>query len=222
MPFSLNPMKVNSKSKPNSPKQQEKVKKTIQDLIPLKDLEEGVLITPENKMIMSLKVSALNLELASNAECNELFDLFEGFLMSLSFPIQFTNVSMPVDLSSYISEQKRILNQTKNPYRRMLQESYIEFAREIEVSQDIMQRHRFVIFSQMLKEDTPQSRYETRLELEEKKDDIISGLSELDLTAEPVTDLDMIRYLHALFDYTAAQNRPIESSFVPQIIEGGK
>lgn len=173
-------------------------------------------------MVQCLKVSAINLELTSNAECNELFEVFEGFLMALNFPMQFANVSMPVDLTSYISEQERIYKQTKNQYKRMLQESYIEYARGIELSEDIMQRQRYIIFSEQMKEDTDQIRFETQLEIEEKNSEIISALVELDLVAEPVTDLEMVRYLHTLFDYNGAQNRPITDLKIPQIIQGVK
>lgn len=203
-------------------KNQQVARKSIQDLIPLKEIENGLLITPDNKMVKCLKVSAINLELTSNAECNELFELFEGFLMSLNYPIQMTNVSMPVDLSLYISEQEKLLEMTKNPYKRMLQESYIEYSKGIEVSQDIMQRQRYIIFFEKMKEDSPEMRYETSLEIEEKKDEIVASLSELGLKAEDVTDIELIRYLHTMFDYEGAQNRPIENTFVPQIIEGGK
>ncbi|USK77790.1 hypothetical protein [Peribacillus frigoritolerans] len=55
-----------------------------------------------------------------------------------------------------------------------------------------------------------------------KKQEIIDSLSELELEAEGVTDIELIRYLHTMFDYSTAQKRPIESSFVPQIIQGGK
>lgn len=210
-----------SQPKTKEMNKEKSAKKTIQELIPLKGIEQGLLITPDNRIVQCLRVSAVNLELTSNAEANELFEIFEGFLMSLTYPIQLTNVSMPVDLKSYILEQERIHNETKNPFKRMLQESYIEYAKDIEVSQDIMQRQRYVIFSEKMKEDTPESRYETILEIEEKKDEIIASLSEMELTAEPVSDLDIVRYLHTLFDYSGAQNRPIESTDIPQIIQGG-
>lgn len=195
---------------------------SVQDLIPLKDIQDGILITPDNKMVQCIKVSAINLELTSNAECNEIFETFEGFLKTLTYHVVFTNVSMPVDLTTYINDEKQILNETKNPFKQMLLESYIDYSEEIEINQDIMQRQRYVIFAEKMKEDTPEERYETTLEIEEKKQEIVDSLSELELTAEGVTDIELIRYLHTMFDYSTAQNRPIESSFVPQIIQGGR
>jgi hypothetical protein len=171
---------------------------------------------------MLLKVSALNLELTSNAECNELFERFEGFLMAVNYPVQITNISMPVDLKGYIADQKALLKETKNPYKRMLQESYIEYAAQIEIQQDIMQRQRYVIFFEKMKEDTPEERYRALLELEEKKADIVASLTELELETEQINDLEIVRYFHTLFDYEGAQNRPIQDSNVKQIITGGK
>lgn len=208
-------------NKKEQKKKEETAKKSVQDLIPIKEIENGFLITPDNKMVMVLKVSALNLELASNAECNEIFEIFEGFLMSLTYPVQITNVSMPVNLKVYISEQESIHKKTQNDYKKMLLESYIDYSKEIELSQDIMQRQRYIVFSEQMNEDTPEKRSLTMLEMYEKKDEIVASISELDLEAEQVNDLELIRYLHAMFDYSGAQTRPIESPIVPQIIMGG-
>ncbi|USK72639.1 hypothetical protein [Peribacillus asahii] len=142
--------------------------------------------------------------------------------MTLTYPVQLTNVSMPVDLKSYIADQKKLHEKTKNSFKRMLQESYIDYSKKIEVSNEIMQRQRYIIFCEQMKEDTDEIRYNTALEIREKREEIETAIAEMGLIAEPVTDLEIIRYLHTLFDYTGAQNRPIQNTFVPQIIEGGR
>lgn len=180
------------------------------------------MITPENQIVMCLKVSAINLELTSFAEANELFEIFEGFLMSIDYPIQITNVSMPVDLKSYISDQETKLRETKNPFKKKLLISYIDYAKEIEVSQDIIQRQRYIIISEKMKEDTPESRSEKMLELFERRDEIKASLAEMNLTVEEVNDLEIMRYLHTMFDYNGAQNSPIDNPIIPQFIHGGK
>lgn len=202
-------------------KQEILAKKSIQDLIPIKDVEDGLLITPDNIMVQVLKVSAINLELASNSECNELFEQLENFLIGLTFPVQVTILSMPINLNSYISEQKKIYHAETNPYKRMLQESYIEYTEDIELSQDIMQRQRYIKFAEQLKENTPEARYDTRLEFDEKKEEIIAALAELELTVEPVRDLEIVRYIHTLFDYEGAQNLPIQDLSISEIVKGG-
>lgn len=194
--------------------------KSIQDLIPLKDLESGLLITPDNKVVQCLKVSAINLELTSVSECNDIFEIFEGFLTSLSYPVQLTNVSMPIDLKKYITEQEELVQETENLHKKMLLDSYINYAKDIETSQEIMQRQRFIIITEQLKEDTPETRFNAILSLEEKKVDITSSLKEMELECEPVTDLDILRYLQTLFDYKGAQYRPIRATVIPDIVQG--
>ena len=178
------------------------------------------MITTENKLVQCLKASAVNLELTSNLETNELFEKFEGYLMSLTYPVQYATVSMPIDLAVYIGEQEKLLEQTLNPYKKELIKSYIEYARSIEVNQDIMQRQRFIIITEQMKEDIAKERFEAMLNLEEKVTEIKAALDEMNLECEPVNDLEMARYLHTLFDYTGAQNRPIKDVSVPEIITG--
>lgn len=178
------------------------------------------MITPDNQVVQCLKASAVNLELTSNLETNELFEKFEGFLMSLTYPIQSTTVSMPIDLAIYIGEQEVLLEKTLNPFKRELIKGYIDYARSIEINQDIMQRQRFIIITEQMKEDVEKERFEAMLNLEEKVNEIKAALDEMDLECEAVTDLEMARYLHTLFDYIGAQNKPIEDVQVPEIITG--
>lgn len=218
-------MLFKKKEAPTTPtltKQEQQAQTSIQNLIPLHDLENGMLITPDLLMVQCLKVSAINLELTSNLELNELFELFEGYLITLTYQVQFANVSMPVDLSQYIAKKEQIYEKTINHHKRKLLKSYIDHAKAYEVSQEIMQRQRFIIFSEQITEDTPEGRHDVFLALKERREEVISNVSQLGLEAEPVTNLDLVRYLHTLFDYNGAQNRPIDSLEVAQIIEGGR
>jgi hypothetical protein len=210
------------KRKTKEQKQQEEAQKSVQQLIPLKSLRDGKFLTLDNKLVQILRVNSINMELMGNLEANDLFERYEGFLSTLTYPTQQTIVSMPVDLKTYIDQQKQILANTTNPFKRMLLEDYIQYAKDIETSQDIMQRQRFVAFYIKPKNDTEDALFEAELELNERRDEIMTAVSELDLMAEEVTDLEIVRYFHTLFDYTGSQNRPIESTIVPQIIHGGK
>ncbi|PGQ88350.1 hypothetical protein [Priestia megaterium] len=141
--------------------------------------------------------------------------------MSLNYDVQMTNLPMPVDLSQFIAELEDMYENTENPFKRRLIRSQIEHNQDLEKNQNMMQRQRYVIFAESIKEDTPSGRHDVFLELKERREEVISSLTEMDLTAEPVTDLDIVRYLHTLFDFSGARTRPIESLDVPQIIEGG-
>lgn len=210
------------KRKTKEEKQQERALQSVQELIPLKSLRDGKFLTLDRKLVQVLRVTSVNVELMGNLEANDLFERYEGFLSTLNYPTQQTIVSMPVDLKTYIDEQKQILANTSNQYKRMLLDDYIEYAKDIEMSQDIMQRQRFVLFYIKPKNDSEEALFEAELELNERRDEIMAAVSELDLLAEEITELEIVRYFHTLFDYSGSQNRPIESTIVPQIIHGGK
>jgi hypothetical protein len=169
-----------------------------------------------------LKVSAVNMDLMSYLEVNNLLESYEGFLTSIDFHIQTLNLSMPIDLKSYVSEQKAILTKTKNPFKQKLLKGYINHSVAIENSQDMIQRQHFLLFFEQMKTDDEKGYFDASVDLSEKKDDVVASLQELELIIDEVTDLEIIRNFHTLFDYKGSQYNPIESPIVPVIIEGGK
>lgn len=209
--------------KPKSKKKEVmKNERSIQDLIPIKAIENDLLITLDNKVVMHLKVSPVNLELISNFALEQLFGKFEQVLTGLNYHFQTLNISMPVDLSRYIQEQREILNKTTNKFKRKLLEGYIKYAEDIEKRENIMQRQRIIAFYEVMKEDTPEERYKALLELEEKRNELMSGISELELEVKQATEKEIIHEFHTIFDYKTAQNRPIDNSNIPQIIIRGE
>jgi type IV secretory pathway VirB4 component len=195
---------------------------SAQELVPIKALDSGVFVTPDNRMVQILKVSAINLELMSNAEVNEILEEYEAFLKSLMFEVQIEMVSQPVDLKRYIETQQEILKGVHNPYRRKLLEGYIEYARNIEISQNIIQRQRYIIFDESIKMTGRKGYEDAILELQGKMETVVSGLKDLDLIVEEVTDLEIMKYFQIFFNYSGAQYTPILSDQVPQITLGGK
>jgi hypothetical protein len=167
-------------------------------------------------------VNAVNTQLMSDEELTDFFEEYEAFLKSLNFKIQQQIVSQPVDLKVYIDSQKEILEQIHDPKRKQLLESYIEYAKEIETSSQIIQRKRYIIFSAPIRHKTEKAYRLALSELKENEKHVISGLGGLDLKAEPLNDLELIRCLHVLFDYENAQLQPSLNDEIQQTITGGR
>lgn len=203
-------------------KQEEVAKKSIQDLIPIKEIKDGVLITPDNKAVQIIKVSAINAELMSYLEVNNLLESYEGVLSSVDYHIQTLNLSMPIDLKSYISDQQATLDKTKNPFKQRLLKGYINHSIGIENSQDMIQRQHFLLFFEKIKSDNEKDKQDALIDLHEKKEHLIASMRELELVVEEATKLEIIRINHTLFDYVGSQHYPIERPEVTQVIEGGK
>lgn len=161
------------------------------------------------------------MELMSNFEMNKIFEKYEDFLTGLEFPLQETIVSQPVDLTRYIEHQKRILSETTNPIKQKLLEKYIDYADSFTKSQQMIQRQRYIIFSTPIKDKTEEAYIEAVKDLDERTFFVTSGLHELELTAESVSNKEIIKYFHTFFDYHSAQLFPIQSEITPQMIIGG-
>ncbi|BCC56629.1 hypothetical protein [Bacillus cereus] len=195
-------------------------RKSAQDLIPIKRFDTGVFITDDYRIVQMLQVSSLNLELMSNRELNEILEKYEMFLRSIHFPIQTTIVSQPINLQHYVKENEELLERTTNPFKRELLESYIDYARDIERNQDMMQRKRYIVTYEQILGVTRESYYDALHSLEDKIKHLKVGLEEVGLHSEEVSDLEMMRYLHTLFDYNESQHNPIKDEIVlPMIIK---
>ncbi|HDX9701725.1 TPA: hypothetical protein ROY42_005648 [Bacillus thuringiensis] len=195
-------------------------KQSAQDLIPIRRFDTGVFITDDYRIVQMLQVSSLNLELMSNRELNEILEKYEMFLRSIHFPIQSTIVSQPINLQNYIQTHEELLERTTNPFKRELLDSYIDYARDIERNQDMMQRKRYIITYEQILGVTRSSYYDALHSLDEKIKHLRVGLEELGLHAEDVTDLEMMKYFHTLFDYNESQHNPIqEDNVLPMIMK---
>jgi type IV secretory pathway VirB4 component len=203
-------------------KQAQKESLSAQSLIPIKSLDSGVFITTDDVMVQILKVSSVNLELMSDDEVNEILDNYASFLQSVTDGFMTMNVPQPMDLKEYIKSQQAVLEKDTNRFRRMLMDDYIKYAKNIETSEEIIKRHRYIVISQQLKKLDERGYRETIQSIEDQANDFITGLKEVSLKVEVITDLETVRLFHTFFDFQSARYLPIKGVDVPQIILGGR
>lgn len=162
------------------------------------------------------------MQLMSDEELEEMFEEYEVFLKSLSFPIQQQIISQPVDLKVYIDSQTSLFSKTSNDKRKELLASYIDYSKQIETSNQIMQRKRYIVFSVPVKQQTNKAFEIAKKTAFTNENHIVNGLLSLKLLARPLNNLQLLRLLHVLFDYETAQLSPIQSDTIKEIITGGK
>lgn len=183
----------------------------VQDLLSVKALEQGYLLTKDNRLVAILKIGTINKELLSEKE-NELLDEeYEALLQSFYFEYQELIVSQPLDNSAMIERERMKLERTKDFQRKKMINSYIDFLIEKGKSSKNMQRFRYFIFSEKLESFDRVGLEEAVEVVNDRKDEIISGFKDLKLPAQPLTGLEAVRLLQIFYDYEAAQNNPIES-----------
>lgn len=128
-----------------SPQSQVITAPSTQNYLDIEEIHNGVVILKNGGLRMVLMVSAINFSLKSEEEQNALIYSFQGFLNSLSFPIQIVMQSRRLDLSSYLAKLKSKNKSEDNPLIRLQMTDYIGFVEQLLTVANIMEKKFYVV-----------------------------------------------------------------------------
>ncbi|WP_124726709.1 hypothetical protein [Staphylospora marina] len=180
---------------------------TVQDLIPVRNIYDSMIETTDNRLVKVVSVTAVNTHLMSHSEVREVLEGYENFLRSLKKPIQIARVSEPVNLKKYIASLTDRLKTTTNPFKRRMLESYIEYAEQLQKDRDMIKRNRYIIIDEPFSGEADKEK--AVRELKRRVDELRLNLEDMlfrqKLEVHVLTDQELRKYLHMLFDYENAQ-----------------
>ncbi|EOP32298.1 hypothetical protein U0X36_26125 [Bacillus thuringiensis] len=186
--------------------------KTVQDLIPVRNIYNEMIETLDNRIIKILSVSAVNTTLMSYAEEREVLANYEIFLKSLDKPIQINRTSIPVNLTDYINHFKENYFSSTNKFKRKMQQSYIWYAKNIQDDKDMIRRSRLIVIDESFTDE--KSKEEAIKKLRHRTSDIKVKVEEMlqspKLEASELTNEELKNYIHMSFDYENAQINSME------------
>lgn len=181
--------------------------KTVQDLIPIRNIYNEMIETKDNRLIKVLSISSVNLSLMSHNEQREVYEGYENFLNTIDAPIQVSRVSTPVDLKKYISELRSVLDSLENPLKKTIMKSYIWYANDIQEDRSMIRRSRYLVFDESFSSDN--SKEEAVRKLRTRVDDYKIKIEEMlrrpKLDVRELTNKELETYIHMFFDYENAQ-----------------
>lgn len=119
--------------------------KPAQDLVPIKEIRDGVVILKDGSMRMVLMVSSLNFALKSEDEQMAILIQFQSFLNSLDFSTQIFIQSRRLDIRPYLATLEARLKDQLSDLMRIQIEEYIAFIRAFTESTNIMTKTFFVV-----------------------------------------------------------------------------
>lgn len=121
--------------------------KPTQEIIPIKEIKDGVIILKDNSLHMILMASTLNFALKSDDEQNAIILQYQNFLNSLDFPIQFFIESRDLDIAPYISTLEEAEKKQINELLRIQIREYIEFIKNFIKTTNIVSKTFYIIVS---------------------------------------------------------------------------
>jgi hypothetical protein len=121
--------------------------KSSQEFVPIKEVQNGIIILKDGGLKAVLVASSLNLSLKSSEEQAAIINGFQNFLNSLDFPIQIALQSRRLDIRPYIlSLENRIKDQVE-PLMKIQTKEYMEFIKSFTNEVNIMTKTFFVVVS---------------------------------------------------------------------------
>jgi hypothetical protein len=188
-------------------KKQPQKEKTVQDLIPIRNIYSEMIETKDNKLIKVLTVSAVNMSLMSHNEQAEVYEGYENFLNTIDKKIQVNRVSTPVNLKDYITDLQTKLKKIDNPYKRKILKSYIWYANNIQEDREMIRRNRYIVIDESFNDEKSKDKAIRKLKVrvEDYKIKIEEMLRSPKLEVRELSNLELEKYLHMFFDYENAQ-----------------
>ncbi len=209
---------------------------TTQEQIPLKTIQNNLVILKDMSVVMIIWVGAINFDLLSEEEQEAVIFAYSGLLNSLSFPIQIYIHSQKKDLSLYLNYLDERLKEIKRKLMKGRLEEYRRFIQQLVKDKNVLDKKfylaipykpvvfkppttEFNLFSPFTKKEEKKKVEEPTINLdsllikaknalEPKRDHLIRQLARIGLPARQLTDQELIHLFYAIYN----PNQPIKTS----------
>lgn len=183
-------------------------KASARSQISIKEVKEGVLILPGNKYRLVLETSAVNFELKSEEEQDQIIDAFQNFLNSLPCAVQILIRTREIDIDGYIEEFMTHNNHEKEQvYKDQLKE-YAQFIKKLVSGNKILTRKFYMIIS-LTQEDKKLDFTLVKEQLNLNRDIVTKGLEKLGMKTRTLGNLEILDLFYSFYNPTHLKTQPL-------------
>ena len=176
--------------------------------INIKEVKDGILILPEDRYRIILETSAVNFELKSEDEQDQIIDTFQNFLNSLPCPVQILIRTREIDIDAYLEGFLLHNNhETEKVYKDQLTE-YTKFVKKLVSGNKILTRKFYVLI--------PNAAENTRLDftlikeqLNLNKEIVTKALEKLGMKARVLGNLEILDLFYSFYNPTHLKSQPL-------------
>ena len=118
---------------------------TTQSFVPIKEIQNGIIIRDDGVLCGIIMVRAINFELKSETERNAILYQFQALLNSLEVSVQLLIQSRKLNIKPYILFLENIREKHRNELMRMQIKEYIKFITHFTDMNDIMTKDFYVV-----------------------------------------------------------------------------
>ena len=123
----------------------------------ISEIRDGIVIMNDGTFRAVIMCKAINFDLMSSEEREAVESSYQGFLNSLSFPIQIFIRSQKVDIRPYLEKLDKIRGEQDNMLLGLLMDDYIAYLSDISQQANIMDKKFYVVIAYPDQEDDVRS-----------------------------------------------------------------
>jgi len=210
-----------------------------QNLIPIKEIKDGLLILKDGSLRLILMNSSVNFALKSSDEQTALIAQYQNFLNSLDFSVQFFITSRNLNIDPYIETLRKREEETTSELLKIQINEYMDFVKEFVSTTQIVSKSFYTVIPyslsmitskgmpvfDKLKEMLPTAKPKTpvaqiaqdqfeegKLQLEQRADTVIQGLARIGIRSVPLNTEELIELFYGLYN-----PGEVEKSKLPQL-----
>ncbi len=188
-----------------------------QNIVPIKDIKEGVIIMKDGSLRSIVSISSINLSLKSETEKESVSYAYQSFLNSIEFPIQILSVSRKLDLTDYLTKLETIIGAEQSPFIKIQAEEYKTFIEMLLTQANIMDKEFYIVVSfypvNLNKGGFFGSKTNPMSEFEENKkglmariEQIVNGVTSMGLTGKVLNTEQIADLIYILYNPDIATN----------------
>lgn len=205
--------------------------KASQELIPIEEIRNGIVILKDKSLRIVLMASSLNFALKSGGEQDAIILQYQNFLNSLDFSIQFFIESRKLNIEPYLDTLRERVKQETNELLKLQTSEYVTFVKEFVESSNIVSKTFYVavpfipgsisiqsasdmssivgkLFGGKTKKQIhafEEEKFEEyRLQLLQRANVVIDGLARCGVRAVPLNTEELIELYYGLYNPEAA------------------
>lgn len=175
--------------------------------INIRGVRSGVLMLPNNEYRAVLSTSSINLELRSEAEQDNLIDIYQSFLNALPCPIQTLFRVREMDITRYMEIFTQKLKTEKEVVYKNQIKNYSQFVSTLVLNNKILARSFYVVLPFSAHENVEFELASSQLNL--NCDIVARGLKRLGLSAKRLTSLEVLELFYSFYNPEQAKTQPL-------------
>lgn len=185
-----------------------KAKASARHQIGIKEVKDGVLILPGNKYRVILETSAVNFELKSEEEQDQIIDTFQNFLNALPCSVQILIRTREIDIDGYLEDFMIHNNhETDSVYQEQLVE-YGQFIKTLVTGNKILTRKFYLVIAyagNLSKRDFAIIKEQLKL----NQDIATKGLEKLGMKTRQLGNLEVLDLFYSFYNPSKLKAQPL-------------